>query len=143
MYVKSSLGSTFVYLNSRNSSFKIKLLAESYELGVYMKVIKIKLEYGCFPVWIYGENSELIGNDLPPYLIGDSDIDSKFVHIQEVYDSLYLDDGEEFKYIGFKKIEKKENFFIELFSAINLLESKLDDEYSMEDNKTFLLNSIV
>ena len=56
---------------------------------------------------------------------------------------MYLDDGEEFKYIGFKKIEKKENFFIELFSAINLLESKLDDEYSMEDNKTFLLNSIV
>ena len=110
MYVKSSLGSTFVYLNSRNNSFKIKLLAESYELGVYMKVIKIKLEYGCFPVWIYGENSELIGNDLPPYLIGDSDNDSKFVHIQEVYDSLYLDDGEEFKYIGFKKIEKKKIF---------------------------------
>ncbi len=40
-----------------------------------MKVIKIKFEYGCFPVWIYGEDNELIENDLPPYLIGDSDID--------------------------------------------------------------------
>ncbi|MCI6202488.1 MAG: hypothetical protein MR663_00995 [Lachnospiraceae bacterium] len=38
-----------------------------------MKVIKIKFEYGCFPVWIYGEDNELIENDLPPYLIGDSD----------------------------------------------------------------------
>ena len=34
-----------------------------------MKVIKIKFEYGCFPVWIYGENNEFIENDLPPYLI--------------------------------------------------------------------------
>ena len=34
-----------------------------------MKVIKIKFEYGCFPVWIYGEDNELIENDLPPYLI--------------------------------------------------------------------------
>ena len=43
-----------------------------------MKVIKIKFEYGCFPVWIYGENNEWIENDLPPYLIGDSDIDPKY-----------------------------------------------------------------
>ena len=48
-----------------------------------MKVIKIKFEYGCFPVWIYGENNELIENDLPPYLIGDSDIDPKFLNIQK------------------------------------------------------------
>ena len=52
-----------------------------------MKVIKIKFEYGCFPVWIYGENNELIENDLPPYLIGDSDIDPKFLNIQKIYDS--------------------------------------------------------
>ena len=63
-----------------------------------MKVIKIKFEYGCFPVWIYGENNELIENDLPPYLIGDSDIDPEFLNIQKIYDSLYLDDGKEFKY---------------------------------------------
>ena len=54
-----------------------------------MKVIKIKFEYRCFPLWIYGENNELIENDLPPYLIGDNDIDSKFVHIQEIYDDLF------------------------------------------------------
>ena len=54
-----------------------------------MKVIKIKFEYGCFPVWIYGEDNELIENDLPPYLIGDSDIDPKFVNIQKIL-LLYL-----------------------------------------------------
>lgn len=35
-----------------------------------MKVIKIKLEYGCFPVWMYGENDELIINTVDnPYTI--------------------------------------------------------------------------
>lgn len=99
-----------------------------------MKVIKIKFEYGCFPVWVYGENDELIDNDLPPYLVGDSDVDPKFVHIQEMYDSLYLNDGKEFKYIGFKENEERESFFRELLLAIKLLKDKLDDEYTIEDN---------
>ena len=93
-----------------------------------MKVIKIKFEYGCFPVWIYGENNEWIENDLPPYLIGDSDIDPKFLNIQKIYDSLYLDDGKEFKYIGFKEAEKRENFFRELlliFSSFSLFFRRL------------------
>lgn len=107
-----------------------------------MKVIKIKFEYGCFPVWIYDENNELIENDLPPYLIGDNDIDSKFVRIQEIYDGLYLDDGKEFRYIGFNETKKRETFFGDLFLAINLLKNKLNDEYIMEDNKDFLRNSI-
>lgn len=107
-----------------------------------MKEIKIKFEYGCFPVWIYGENDELIENDLPPYLIGDNDIDSKFVHIQKIYDGLYLDDGKEFKYIGFTETEERETFFRDLFSAVNILKNKLSDEYIIEDNTDSLRNSI-
>ena len=89
-----------------------------------MKVIKIKFEYGCFPVWIYGENNEWIENDLPPYLIGDSDIDPKFLNI------------------GFKEAEKRENFFGELLLVINLLKNKLNDEYIIEDNMDFLKKTI-
>ena len=63
-----------------------------------MKVIKIKFEYGCFPVWIYGENNELIENDLPPYLIGDSDIDPRFLNIQKIYEEIG------YKEIGYKEI---------------------------------------
>ena len=107
-----------------------------------MKELKIKLEYGCFPVWIYGENGELIENDLPPYLIGDNDIDSQFVFIQEIYNSLFLDDGKEFRYIGFREAEKREIFFGDLCSVINLLKSRLNDEYFVEDNIDFLKKSI-
>lgn len=79
---------------------------------------------------------------MPPYLIGDSDIDPKFLNIQKIYDSLYLDDGKEFKYIGFIEAEKRENFFRELLLVINLLKNKLNDEYIIEDNMDFLKKTI-
>lgn len=80
----------------------------------------------------------MIDNNLPSYLIGDCDIDPKFVGFQEVYDGLYLDDGKEFKYIGFKEDEKRENFLRELLFAIDILKSRLNDEYIIEDNMDFL-----
>lgn len=36
--------------------------------------------FPCVDLWW---NNELIENDLPPYLIGDSDIDPKFLNIQK------------------------------------------------------------
>lgn len=97
-----------------------------------MKVIRIKLEYGCFPVWIYSENNELIENDLPVGLVGDTEIEPIFVHIQEIFDSLYLNDTKEFKYIGFRDQEQRELFEKELSAAINLLKSKLNEEYMID-----------
>lgn len=102
--------------------------------GKNMKVIRIKLEYGCFPVWIHNENGELIDNDLPSYLIDDIEIDSTFVHIQETFDSLYLNNEKEFRYIGFRDQEKREFFCKELFCAINLLKGKLNGEYTIDEN---------
>ena len=98
-----------------------------------MKVIKIRLEYGCFPVWIYGKNNELIDNNLPPFLV-DDDIEPLFVRIQETFDSLYLNEGKEFKYIGFKNQEKRNNFSEELSAAMNMLKNKLNNEYIIEEN---------
>ena len=59
---------------------------------------------------------------------------------KKIYDSLYLDDGKEFKYIGFKEAEKRENFFRE---AINLLKNKLNDKYIIDDNMDFLKKIII
>ena len=105
-----------------------------------MKIIKIKLEYGCFPVWIYDKNNELIENDLPPYLIDDGCIDPIFSHIQEIYNSLYLNDGKEFKFVGFKDQEKQKLFFEELSGAISLLRGKLNNEYTFAENSDLLKN---
>ena len=62
---------------------------------------------------------------------------------KKIYDSLYLDDGKEFKYIGFKDTKKKKNFFRELLIAINLLNNKLNDKYIIDDNMDFLKKIII
>ena len=62
---------------------------------------------------------------------------------KKIYDSLYLDDGKEFKYIGFKDTKKKKNFFRELLIAINLLKNKLNDKYIVDDNMDFLKKIII
>lgn len=99
-----------------------------------MNIIKIRLEYKCFPVWIYDHNNELIENDLPSELTEARDVESNFIHIQEIYDSLYLDDGKEFRYIGFSGSSAREDFFRELSEAIHLLKQKLNGEYLIEEN---------
>jgi hypothetical protein len=62
---------------------------------------------------------------------------------KKIYDSLYLDDGKEFKYIGFKDTKKKKKFFRELLIAINLLMNKLNDKYIIDDNMDFLKKIII
>ena len=62
---------------------------------------------------------------------------------KKIYDSLYLDDGKEFKYIGFKDTKKKKIFFRELLIAINLLKNKLNDKYIIDDNMDFLKKIII
>lgn len=99
-----------------------------------MKKIKISLEYKCFPVWIYDEDNKLIDNDLPSELIGDPEIDPLFVHIQDVFDSLFLNDKKEFKYIGFKTAEQRQLFLEEVSSSVRLLTNKLGSEYMIEVN---------
>ena len=97
-----------------------------------MKKIRISLEYGCFPVWIYDKNNQLVDNDLPSELIGERDIDPSFVRIQEIFDSLFLNDKKEFKYVGFKEDDQRESFLRDISSTIELLRSKLSDEYVVE-----------
>ena len=102
-----------------------------------MKIIRIKFEYKCFPVWIYSDNNVLIENDLPPHLIGASEIATKFVALQEKYDSLYVDDGKEFKFKDFKNYKNKEEFIAELNYVIGAMKQKISDDYIVEEREDY------
>lgn len=43
-----------------------------------MNIIKIFLEYQCYPIWIYNEQGELVDNDLVEELKGEDEIDYAF-----------------------------------------------------------------
>jgi len=94
--------------------------------------IRIKFEYRCFPVWQYDCNERLIENELPKSLLGDTVIDPLFVRLQEEFDSLFKDDGIEFKYIGFGEDNLKNQFIRRVDDAIRLLQVKLGDSYSIK-----------
>lgn len=72
--------------------------------------IKIILEYNCYPVWLYDENSEIIYTLLPDELRPDFEIDSLFDNIQSKYDALFIDNDREFRYIGFENENDKQLF---------------------------------
>lgn len=98
-----------------------------------MKKIKIYLDYHCFPVWIYDGNGELIDNDLPKEVSKDKEVDDIFVEIQNIYDGLFLDNSAEFKYKGFSCESDKKKYLKMIDNAVNLIKSKLDDSYVIEN----------
>lgn len=99
-----------------------------------MKRINLMLEYQCFPVWTYGEDGNLIDNNLPQELVGDSTIDSMCVDLQEEFDSLYHNDEKEFKYVGFDNAIIKEAFVKKIFQVLDELNQKVGNYYEIKNS---------
>jgi hypothetical protein len=58
---------------------------------IYMKKIRLLLEYKSYPMWIYDENDELIDNDIIEELKSEKEINEMLMEIQVIYDSLFID----------------------------------------------------
>lgn len=99
-----------------------------------MKKIKIKLEYQCFPVWIYDDNDNLLDNELPDELIGDDEVDLLCVILQEEFDLLYINDGNEFKYVGFQDTFSRNEFIKKADKVIQIIEKKVGGKYDVNNN---------
>lgn len=97
-----------------------------------MLKLRISLEYGCFPVWII-DNGDIIDNALPESILNDLRIVSLFTSIQKEYESLFINNSIEFKYIGFVDNDLKNKFIYKVEEAIKLLTAKIKDLYIIED----------
>lgn len=99
-----------------------------------MDILQIRLEYKCFPIWIYDQNNIFIDNNLPESLIDDNELRNAFSKVQEAYDYLYVDNYNEFTYIGFQSNEQKGGF-IDIFNrAIILLKHKVNGNFLVKNN---------
>lgn len=96
-----------------------------------MKKLKLKLEYKCFPVWIYNDNNDLMINDLPDVLIDDTEIDPLCVELQETFDKLYINNSTEFKYTGFRDENKKAEFLNSVEDIEHILRKKVGSDYEI------------
>ena len=83
-----------------------------------IKTLRIALEYGCYPVWLYDEKSNIVDN------------------LQMRYDALFTNHAIEFDYIGFKTEAEKNEFFDDWKSAISNLSIKAKNKYEIIDEIT-------
>lgn len=96
-----------------------------------MSTIRIRLEYKCYPVWLYDDEGLVEGTALPPELSGDRELDERFRSIQERFDATYVDTPTEFYSKGFATQEEAA-FRSDLAAAVVQLAEKCPEGYSME-----------
>lgn len=98
-----------------------------------MYKIKLKLEYKCFPMWIYDENNILINNDIVDGLSTNKSIDSLLTSIQDEFDALFVDNGTEFYFDGFKNNNDKSNFVNKVQEVYTQIKNEVGKDYIIEN----------
>lgn len=79
-----------------------------------MKKIRLMLEYKSYPIWIYNEEGFIEDNVLPEEWKYSQELINLTDEIQAVFDSLFIDTVNEFKYVGFSDMEKRNSFINKL-----------------------------
>ena len=74
-----------------------------------IKKIRLMLEYNTYCIWLYDENDEIIDNDNPPEWDDDETLTQAFMSVSDLYDTFYIDNDKEFRYIGCPNQETREN----------------------------------
>ena len=96
--------------------------------------IRLLLEYGCYPVWLYDENGDVIDTLLPEELRDDTELDSKFDDLQARYDALFIDNSHEFSFVGFKSESDRKMFCSDWNTAVSDFISKLNGKYIIQND---------
>lgn len=96
--------------------------------------IRLMLDYQCYPVWLYDDDGDVIDTLLPEELREDKELDEKFDDLQSRYDALFIDNGQEFKYIGFSSDKQKQDFLVDWDKAKFDLEIKVNGKYPIIDD---------
>lgn len=99
-----------------------------------LKRIRLLFDYGCYPVWLYDENGDVIDTLLPDELRDDAELDAKFDDLQARYDALFIDNAHEFSFIGFKSAEDRERFCSDWENTVNELVNKLNGKYPIQND---------
>lgn len=99
-----------------------------------IKKIRLLLEYNTYPVWLYDEYGDIVDNDNPPELKDDDELTDAFMKVSDLYDTFFVDNAQEFRYIGcsdplvLQQLEKAVSF------AISLLDRKIDGRYALAND---------
>jgi len=109
-----------------------------------MNTLKYSLEYHCYPIWNYDAEGNLIDNDLPDELRTDQELDSLLLKVQEIFDSLFVDNPKEFSSHGFHTESERQDFLETLLLSAEILRKRYGESYLIEciyDENSFPMES--
>ena len=99
-----------------------------------VKKIRLMLDYGCYPIWLYDENDEIIDNDNPPEWNDDENLTNAFMAITNLYDTFFIDNEKEFSYIGCPNKETELKLKKLISEAMEILFIKNNGKYIIQND---------
>ena len=69
--------------------------------------IRLLLDYGCNPIWVYDHNGKFIGNQTYFEFKKYPDLKIASEEIQKIYDALFINNDKLFEYNGFSSEEER------------------------------------
>lgn len=102
-----------------------------------IKKIRLLLEYNTYCVWLYNEADEIIDNDNPPEWNDDKELTDAFMAISDLYDSFFIDNEHEFRYVGCPDSATRERLVSLINHAVDLLLKKNNDKYIIQNDISY------
>ena len=96
--------------------------------------IRLLLDYGAYPVFLYDDEGCVIDTALPPEWQDDEELADAFDAVDELYRSLFIDNKREFSYIGPPNEETRQPFVSLVERAVALLEEKNVGKYLIRND---------
>ena len=99
-----------------------------------IKKIRLMLEYNTYCVWLYDENDEIIDNDNPPEWDDDQQLTDAFMAVSDLYDTFFIDNKHEFRYVGCPDDETRKNLLSLISIAVEIITKKNNGKYIIQND---------
>ena len=99
-----------------------------------INTIRLMLEYNTYCVWLYDEDGFVIDNDNPPELADDEELTNAFMAVSDLYDSFFIDNDKEFRYVGCPDDETQEALKSLIDRAVEILTIKNNGKYNIQND---------
>ena len=96
--------------------------------------IRLMLEYNTYCVWLYNEDDEIIDNDNPPEWDDDTELTNAFMAVSDLYDTFFVDNEQEFKYIGCPNEETRQELITLINKAVKKITKKNNGKYVIQND---------
>ena len=96
--------------------------------------IRLLLEFGTYPIFLYDDEGLVIDTANPPEWADDAELTNAFMAVSDLYDTFFINNKNEFSYIGCPDQETKERLITLIEKALAVLEAKNAGKYPIQND---------